>query len=85
VQKYATIASSASAMLVFVGTTTSNPQTIGGPVYTTHCASNISEHGCASGQPSGVGHGGGEVRYESLHPHSIWLHPHDLQVVAIIL
>jgi hypothetical protein len=70
-QKYAVIKLNASAIVVLVGTTVSCPQTIGSPVYTTHCASNTSEHGCAVGHPSGVGHGGGVVRYESLHPHSI--------------
>jgi hypothetical protein len=58
-------------MLVLDGTTTSSPQIIGCPVYIIHWASNTSEHGCGSGQFSGVGHGGGVVRKLSLHPQFI--------------
>jgi hypothetical protein len=50
---------------------------------TIHSASNISEQGIGSGQPAGVGHGGGVVRALSEHPH--FLHPQVVQVLVAIV
>ena len=53
-------------------------QRIGSPVYTTHYASKTSEQSIGSGHPSGVGHGAGDIRALSEHPH--FLHPQVVQV-----
>jgi len=82
-QKYATIKANASAIDVSVGTTSSRPHIIGSPVYTTHCASNISEQIIGLGQPAGVGHGGKVVSALSAHPH--FLHPQSVQVLVAIV
>jgi hypothetical protein len=68
---------------VFCAITVSSPHSKSGPVYIIHSASNTSEQGCLSGQSVGVGHGGGVVRYEFLHPQVKLLHLHDEHVVAI--
>jgi hypothetical protein len=63
--KAATIDANASAIVSPVATTVTALHIIGGPVYTTHCASIISEQGSGSGHPTGVGHAGGVVRKSS--------------------
>jgi hypothetical protein len=78
-QKYATINCKASAIFVSVGTTISLLQRIGSPVYTTHSASNTSEQVKGDGHPAGVGHGAGDTRALSEHPH--FLHPQVVQVL----
>jgi len=78
-QKYATINCKASAIFVSVGTTISLLQRIGSPVYTTHSALKTSEQVKGDGQPSGVGHGAGDTRALSEHPH--FLHPQVVQVL----
>ena len=82
-QKYATIKANASAIDVSVGTTSSKPHIIGAPVYTTHCASRTSEQGSGVGQPKEVGHGAGDIRPVSAHPH--FLHPQSVQVILFIV